>query len=336
MSLCAQISEGGRLSTDDCWLSHKAVKAVKHRHKIFQKYRNPSHPACKNANAEASKVIHRSRRNFEHRLGSKIKDDKKSFFAYARCKAKTKIRVGPLISPDGNEIKDTTQIAETFNDQFSSVFTAENMTDIPVPTNMFSGNDSDKLCDIIFTEEEVRKRLLCLREDKSAGVDEMSSRFIKDVCHELTAPVTLLFNQSMSECKVPHDWKLANVTPIYKQGSRSSPENYRPISLTCHLSKIMESIVRDVITQHLNKFDLITSSQHCFRRGCSCVTNLLAFLDKVTSYRDDKESVDIIFLDFAKAFDKVPHSCLMSKILAHGMDGRVASWIGDWLGNGFV
>jgi len=65
----------------------------------------------------------------------------------------------------------------------------------------------------------------------------------------------------------------------------------------------------------------------------SCVTNLLAFLDKVTSYRDDKQSVDIIFLDFAKAFDKVPHSRLMSKIISHGIDGRVARWIGDWLGN---
>ena len=207
------------------------------------------------------------------------------------------------------------------------------MTDIPVPTNIFTGSDDDKLYDITFNEEEVLKRLLSLREDKSAGVDEMSSRFIKAVCHEITVPVTILFNLSMSECKVPYDWKHANVTPIYKQGSRSSPENYRPISLTCHLSKVMESIVRDVITRHLNNFNLITGSQHGFRRGRSCVTNLLAFLDKVTSYRDDKESIDIIFLDFAKAFDKVPHNRLMSKIIAHGIDGRVARWIGDWLGN---
>ena len=115
------------------------------------------------------------------------------------------------------------------------------MTDIPVPTNIFTGHDGDKLCDIIFTEEEVLKRLLCLREDKSAGVDEMSSRFLKAICHEITLPVTLLFNLSMSGCKVPHDWKLANITPIYKQGSRNSPEKNRPISLTCHLSKVMES-----------------------------------------------------------------------------------------------
>jgi len=155
-------------------------------------YKNSTHPACKIANAEASKAIHQSRRNFEHRLGCKIKDDKKSFFAYARCKAKTKIRVGPIVSPDGKEIKDVTQIAKKFNDQFSSVFTAENMTDIPVPTNIFTGSYDDKLCDIIFTEGEVLKRLLSLREDKSAGVDEMSSRFIKAVCHEITVPVTIL------------------------------------------------------------------------------------------------------------------------------------------------
>ena len=126
---------------------------------------------------------------------------------------------------------------------------------------------------------------------------------------------------------------MANVTPIFKQGSRNLPENYRPISLTCHLSKVMESIVRDVITQHLTKFNLILNSQHGFRRGRSCVTNLLAFLDKVTSYNDDRESVDIIFLDFAKAFDKVPHRRLMSKLKAHGIDGRVADRISDWLDN---
>jgi len=84
---------------------------------------------------------------------------------------------------------------------------------------------------------------------------------------------------------------------------------------------------------------VIMNSQHGFRHGHSCVTNPLAFLDKITSYRVDKESVSIIFLDFTKAFDKVPHSRLMSTITAHGIHGRVGRWIGDWLGNrmhGFV
>jgi len=169
-----------------------------------------------------------------------------------------------------------------------------------------------------------------LQEHKSAGVDDISSRLLKAISSEVAIPVTLLFN---CKGKVPHDWKMANVTPIFKQGNRNLPENYRPISLTCHLSNVMESIVRDVITQYLTKFDLILSSQHGFRRGRSCVTNLLAFLDKVTSYDDDRESVNIIFLDFAKVFDKVLHRHLMLKLKAHGIDGHMAHWISNWLDN---
>jgi len=225
------------------------------------------------------------------------------------------------------------QIAEVFNDQFSSVFTSENTTEMPVPASLFTGSDNEKLSSIIFTQDQVLKRLLQLRTDKSAGVDNISSRFLKALCPEISVPVTLLFNCSMSEGKIPHDWKLANVTPIHKQGNRNRPDNYRPISLTCHLSKVMESIVRDTITQHLEKFNLIKGSQHGFRRKRSCVTNLLVFLDKVTTCNDYKDSVDTIFLDFAKAFDKVPHGRLLMKLKAHGIDGQVASWIGDWLAN---
>jgi len=238
--------------------------------------------------------------------------------------------VKPLVGPDGIEVQDPAQITELFNSQFSSVFTAENKTEVPCPLSIFTGSDYDKLCDIVFIEDEVLKRLLRLWEDKSAGVDDIASRLLKAISSEVAIPVILLFNRSMSEGKVPHDWKMADVTPIFKQGSRNLAENY---SLTCHLSKVMESIVRDVITQHLTKFGCILSSQHGFRHGRSCVTNLLAFLDRVISYNDDRKSVDIIFLNFAEAFDKVPHKCLMLKLKAHGIDGRVADWISNWLDN---
>ena len=109
------------------WLSHKALKSVKHRHTVFRK-KDATHAACKNANLRASKAVHQSRRAFEHKLGSKIKDDKKSFFAYARCKAKSRATVKPLVCPDGIEVQHPAQITELFNSQFSSVFTTENKT----------------------------------------------------------------------------------------------------------------------------------------------------------------------------------------------------------------
>jgi len=148
---------------------------------------------------------------------------------------------GPRTKPSNLNAKDQAQITELFNSRFSSFFTTENKTEVPCPHTVFNGNDCDKLCDIVFIEDEVMKRLLRLREDKSAGVDDISSRFLKAVSPEVAIPATLLFSRSMSEGKVPHYWKMANVTPIFKQGSRNLAENYRPISLTCHLSKVMES-----------------------------------------------------------------------------------------------
>ena len=90
------------------------------------------------------------------------------------------------------------------------------------------------------------------REDKSPGADDLSPRLLKRISEEIAYPVTILFSQSMSEGAVPHDWKIANVTPIFKKGSQRQPENYRPVSVTSQLSKVMESVVTDIITGHLD------------------------------------------------------------------------------------
>jgi len=137
-------------------------------------------------------------------------------------------------------------------------------------------------------------------------------------------------NDIVRNCRSPHspmDWKIANMTPIYKKGSRKSAENYRPVSLTSHLSKLMEAMIRDRITVHLDEHQLIRNSQHGFTRGRSCTTNFLSFLDEVSNVLDDCENADAIFLDFAIAFDKVLHHRLLVKLHAHGIEGRVANWI---------
>ena len=112
---------------------------------------------------------------------------------------------------------------------------------------------------------------------------------------------------------MPPDWKRANITPIFKKGSKGSPGNYRPVSLTCVLCKTMESLLRDAIVKHLAKYQLIHPSQHGFMKGRSCLTNLLEYLEELTKLMDMGKSVDIVYLDFAKAFDKVPIQRLLSK-----------------------
>jgi hypothetical protein len=128
---------------------------------------------------------------------------------------------------------------------------------------------------------------------------------------------------------VPEDWKSANVTPIFKKGAKSEPGNYQPVSLTSICCKLLESILRDVLMEHLERNKQI--NQHGFVPKKSCGTNLLEFLEKVTREVDEGKPVDVIFLDFAKAFDKVPKERLLQKLRAHGVQGNILRWIRNWL-----
>ena len=110
----------------------------------------------------------------------------------------------------------------------------------------------------------------------------------------------VIFQRSLNEGFVPSDWKLANVTPIFKKGFKFEPGNYRPVSLTSILCKVMESILRDAMIEHLKDNKLIFSSQHGFVNRRSCLTNLLEYFEKVSELIDQGNSVDILYLDFAK------------------------------------
>ena len=118
------------------------------------------------------------------------------------------------------------------------------------------------------------------------------------------------------------------MTPIFKKGDKSDPGNYRPISSTSQICKVLESILCDNIVNHLNIHTLLLQSQHGFTKGKSCLTNLLLFLEDITKAVDEGKPLDVIYLDFAKAFDKVPHLRLLHKIESHGISGNVAAWIG--------
>ena len=182
---------------------------------------------------------------FEHRLAQNIKDDRKSFFAYARSKTKSRVQVGPLQDSRGQAVKEAGAMAEVFNQQFSSVFTSEDVANIPSPENTFKREVTDRLVHIEIGVDAVKSRLEKLREDKSPGDDDLSLRLLKMISEEIAQPVAILFNQSVNEGDVPLDWRSANVTPIFKKGCRNQPENYRPVSLTSLLSKVLESIIRD-------------------------------------------------------------------------------------------
>ena len=172
-----------------------------------------------------------------------------------------------------------------------------------------------------------------MNPNKSPGPDKIYSRVLKELHEELTEPLTIIFKKSLQEGILPGNWKHSVVTAIFKKGDKSSPNNYRPVSLTSVVCKIMESLVRDAIQHHMESNSLYTHCQHGFRRGRSCVSQLLEVMEDFTNFVENGESFDTIYLDFRKAFDTVPHARLMCKLRAYGVDGKVANWVHNFLSN---
>ena len=280
----------------------------------------------KSTEKECKKAIRKAKKKFESDIAKN--GNKRPFNSYIKYKTKSRVTVGPLKS--GTElVTDNTEMATILSNQFSSVFSIEDVYNIPPYPDTSGGN---RKSNIFFDAETVRNKIKGLKLSSLCGPDGLSSKFLNDHVDILAHPLSIIYNLSMDSGVVPQDWREANVTPIFKnKGSKSRAENYCPISLTCIPCKVMESIIRDSIVNYLTVHKLISSTQHGFMVKRSCATNLLEFLEKSTKIFDAGDPLDIIYLDFAKAFDKVPHQRLLSKMRAMGIEGHILRWIEAWL-----
>ena len=264
-------------------------------------------------------------------MAGNIKNDTKSFYAYVRSKQKVRDKVGPLENNSRNIISDGFQMAEVLNEYFSSVFTTEDINTLPVPFTKFEGSKSEHLCQLFVTPEMIAKQIKKMKDNKSPGVVGIPPKLHKEIVEQISTPLANLFNLSLEEGIVPSDWKEANITPLFKKGLRNKPEHYRPVSLTPIVCKLLETLIRESMVEFLVKHKLINTSQHGFLKARSCLTNILCFLEEITKWVDDGSPVNVVYLDFQKAFDKVPHQRLLLKLKAHDICNDVFNWIEKWL-----
>ena len=176
---------------------------------------------------------------------------------------------------------------------FSSVFTREDTSSLPVPETKFNGSEGERLEKLVVTPEVVASKINNMKEDKSPGVDGISPKILKETGEQISTPLAHVFNMSLQEGIVPLEWKEANIISLFKKGSRNKSVNYRPVSLTSVICKLLETIIRDHMMDFLIKHILINPSQHGFLKARSCLSNVLCFFEEITKWMDDGSPVGI-------------------------------------------
>ncbi|CAM4646594.1 unnamed protein product [Lepidochelys kempii] len=276
--------------------------------------------ACRNE-------IRRAKSHLELQLARDVKSNKKGFFRYVGNKKKAKESVGPLLNEGGNLVTEDVEKANVLNAFFASVFTNKVSSQTAALGNTAWGVGGQ----LSVEKEVVRDYLEKLDVHKSTGPDALHPRVLKELAAVIAEPLAIIFENSWRSGEVLDDWKKANVVPIFKKGKKEDPGNYRPVSLTSVPGKIMEQVLKESILKHLHERKVIRNSQHGFTKGRSCLTNLIAFYDEITGSVDEGKAVDVLFLDFSKAFDTVSHSILVSKLNKYGLDECTIRWVESWL-----
>ncbi|CAM4585244.1 unnamed protein product [Lepidochelys kempii] len=234
---------------------------------------------------------------------------------------------GPLMNEEGSLVTEDAEKANVLNAFFASVFTNKVSFQTAALGITKWGRDGQPSVE----KEVVRDYLEKLDVHKSMGPDELHPRVLKELAAVIAEPLAIIFENSWRTGEVPDDWKKANEVPIFKKGKKEDPGNYRPVSLTSVPGKIMDQVLKESILKHLHERKVIRNSQHGFTKGRSCLTNLITFYDEITGSVDEGKAVDVLFLDFSKAFDTVSHSILVSKLKKYGLDECTIRWVESWL-----
>ena len=178
---------------------------------------------------------------------------------------------------------------------------------------------------ITVNTKRVLKLLKDIKPHKATGPDNIPGRLLKEAAEELAPGLAHLFQISIDNGTFPLDWKSALVTPVFKKGDRSSPSNYRPISLMSIVCKTLEHVIHSSVISHFETNNILTDCQHGFRKRRSCETQLILTIDDLAKGLKDKQQIDAILLDFSKAFDHVPYQWLLLKLKHYGVRGNILS-----------
>jgi len=275
--------------------------------------------------------VRRAKAQLKLSLATAIKYSKKCFYKYISNKRRMKENLHPLLDVRGNLVTKDEKMAEVLHAFFASVFKSEESFSLDTQPPEQEDRDGEQK-ETRKIQVEMVSDLLCHTDThRSVRPDRIHPRVLKELAHVLAKPLPIIYQQSWLTGEVPDDCRIASVTPIYKKGQKEDPGNYRPVSLTSVLGKVMQQIILSAITWHTQDNQVIRPSQHGFMKGRSCLTNLISFYEKEIHLVDEGKAVDVVYLDVSNAFETVFHSILLEKLAAHGLVGCTLRWVKNWL-----
>ena len=303
------------------WIDSEVKALCRKKDKASQralKTKNQDHiDNFKSLRRNVKKLIHKKYTDYLHNLADSVEKEPKKFWSFYSIK--TKSRKLPLAikrnKDDINRVTASKKKANLFNDYFHSVY-SHTSTEHP-PPGSHPVVPIHELSSVAVSASEVKSIFNNLDASKSPGPDGITARLLKEVAPEISASVTSIFNKSLTSGVFPEKWKDSKLTPVFKSGQKDVITNYRGISLLSIMSKVLERCVHTHIYNHV--VDLPHPDQHAFRKQKSCVTQLVQYVHSLAKTLDSGGQTNVIYLDMAKAFDRVPHEKLVYKLKMFGL-----------------
>ena len=315
------------------WITKQIRNAIYKRNQLFRKFRISNDlrtfSRYKNLRNRVTSMLRKGKKTYMNSLQSANAIQFWRAVKHLNGKSVSSI---PVLRRDGEEACTDRAKAVMLNNFFSSCF---NQSMPPLTESSYQVQSTSQECpdDLLCTEEEVLELLLSLDVTKSSGPDGISARMLKATATSIASSLCRLFNLSVTTGHFPAAWKISNVVPIPKDGDKSAPNNYRPISLLPIVSKLLERHVHGRVMKHLNESHPLSDHQWGFRPGKSTTHALLSATNEWFELLDAGAEVGAIFFDLSKAFDSVPHKALLEKLKRTGLNGLLCDWIANYLTN---
>ena len=323
---------------DKPWMCNEVRYLLRKRDRCFKKYKRTLSEQDKFYFYLARREANRAKRNAKKRFDNKMVTNfskpnlsSREFWKLSKrlLGDKSDRNIPPLIHDD-NIVSDNENKANLFNAYFVSISSLD--IDRAPPQLPAFNFKTDKRIELVqTTESEVEKLLSTLNPHKSTGPDGIGNWVLKTCSHTLAKPLTTLFNKLLENGNFPKEWKTASVCPVYKKGNKSEVGNYRPISLLCNMSKVLEKIVYKKLYEYLMEHNLLIEHNSGFKKNDSTINQLLKLIHQIYTDLNEGKDTCLVFLDVSKAFDKVWIDGLLFKIKQLGIVGPLFNWLRSYV-----